>query len=66
VTDCAVEPCAYPSDSDVTPPLPCEVPARTCGQVTNAGLSLLLSLPAHISAERSIVIQMSRALKDKR
>lgn len=66
VTDCAVERCAHPSGSEVTSLLLCEVPARTCRQVTNPGLSLLLSLPAHVSAERSIIIQTSRALNDKR
>lgn len=44
----------------------CEVPAWTCRWVTNMGLSLLLPLPAHISAEICIIIQMSRALNGNR
>lgn len=66
VIDCVVELCALQSGSDVISPQPCEVPARTCRKVTNIGLSWLLSLPACVSAERSVISQMSRALNENR
>lgn len=58
--------CAHPSGSDATSPPPWEVSARTCRQVRNTGFSLLLSLLARVSAESSVIIQMSRAWNDYR